>query len=130
MDINVHVNFSENIANAILALAAAIEGGGGLYQPTEVGHAKAEPIQIAEPAPEQVAAPVVEELPDPEPSLWTTEQVRDKVRALLTIDNGVYALDVKGALTQCGADSLSKLSGCNYNGFMELLSDLFEKHNL
>lgn len=126
----IKINISDNIVSAIYALAAAIEGMGTKMiteaAPVEVVE---EPAEADAPVVEK-AAPVVEELPEKVDPVWTKEEVIDKVTRLLKVDSGKYSADVRGALTQCGAERLGTLSGCNYPAFMDLLADLFIKEGI
>lgn len=133
MELTLNIKMDEHFTGAVEMLAAALATYAKAYEKTneyinecagDCGPHPGEPIDEKAPVVEE-QAPVVEEAPVAAPTL-TRAELQAKAARLMQIEKGKYALDLKGALAQCGAANISSLDEGMFEKFNSLMADLWE----
>ena len=126
MELTLNIKMDEHFTRAVEMLAAALATYAKAYEKTneyfnecagDCGPHPGEPIEAK--------APVVEETPVATPTL-TRAELQAKAARLMQVEKGKYALDLKSALTQCGAANISSLDESMFEKFNSLMADLWE----
>ena len=138
MELTLNIKIDERFTGAVEMLAAAIATYAKAYEKTnayvyecagDCGPHPGEPIDEKAPVMEEQAAPSVEKTaPSAEkaaPTL-TRAELQAKAARLMQVERGKYALDLKGALTECGAANISSLDESMFEKFNSLMADLWE----
>ena len=133
MELTLNIKIDEHFTGAVEMLAAALATYAKAYEKAneyinecagDCGPHPGEPIDEKVPVVEE-QAPVVEEAPVAAPTL-TRAELQAKAARLMQIERGKYALDLKGALAQCGAANISSLDEGMFEKFNSLMADLWE----
>lgn len=135
MELTLNIKMDEHFTRAVEMLAAALATYAKAYEKSneylnecagdcDGGPRPGEPIAEKAPVVEE-QAPVVEEVPVATPTL-TRAELQAKAARLMQIEKGKYALDLKGALKQCGAANISSLDESMFEKFNSLMADLWE----
>lgn len=129
MELTINIKMDERFAAAVEVLSAAIATYAKAYEMTNgylnCGPHPGEPIDekptvVEEQAPSAEAAPVAAV------ATLTRAELQAKAARLMQIERGKYALDLKGALAQCGAANISSLDESMFEKFNSLMADLWE----
>lgn len=133
MELTLNIKIDEHFTGAVEMLAAALATYAKACEKTneyvnecagDGGPHPGKPIEEKAPVVEE-QAPVVEESPVAAPTL-TRAELQAKAARLMQIERGKYALDLKGALAQCGAANISSLDEGMFEKFNSLMADLWE----
>ena len=133
MELTLNIKIDERFTGAVEMLAAALATYAKAYEKAnayvyecagDCGPHPGEPIDEKTPVVEE-QAPVVEETPVAAPTI-TRAELQAKAARLMQIERGKYALDLKAALTQCGAANISSLDESMFEKFNSLMADLWE----
>jgi hypothetical protein len=133
MELTLNIKMDEHFTSAVEMLAAALATYAKAYEKAnqyvyecagdcDCGPRPGEPIEAEAPVVEEQAAPSVEKAA---PTL-TRSELQAKAARLMQIEKGKYALDLKGALEQCGAANISSLDESMFEKFNSLMADLWE----
>lgn len=126
MELTINVNVSERLCDAIEILAAAISMSGRRDVP------RTQVVGAGNTVPEKDKAALVEKLKENldlvevEKPAITRAELQAKAARLMQVEKGKYALDLKGALEQCGAANISSLDESMFEKFNSLMADLWE----
>lgn len=135
MELTINIKMDEHFTGAVEMLAAALATYAKACEKTneyvyecagdcDCGPHPGEPIEAEAPVVEEPAAPSVEKTA-PAPAL-TRSELQAKAARLMQIERGKYALELKGALKQCGAANISSLDESMFEKFNSLMADLWE----
>lgn len=135
MELTINIKMDERFAAAVEVLSAAIATYAKAYEKTHAyvyecagdcgphpGELKVEPTEVVE----DIAPTVVEAAPVAPVATLTRAELQAKAARLMQIERGKYALDLKGALAQCGAANISSLDESMFEKFNSLMADLWE----
>lgn len=131
MELTLNIKMDEHFTGAVEMLAAALASYAKAYEKAneyindcacDCGPHPGEPIEAKATVVEEQAAPSVEKTA---PTL-TRAELQAKAARLMQIERGKYALDLKGALEQCGAANISSLDESMFEKFNSLMADLWE----
>lgn len=135
MELTLNIKMDEHFTGAVEALAAAIATYAKAYEKTHAyvyecagdcgphpGELKVEPTEVVE----DIAPTVVEAAPVAPVATLTRAELQAKAARLMQIERGKYAIDLKGALEQCGAANISSLEESMFEKFNSLMADLWE----
>ncbi len=137
MELTLNIKMDEHFTRAVEMLAAALVTYAKAYEKTNAyvyecagdcgphpGEPKIEHVaEVTEP--EAVAEEPVASVAAPATTL-TRAELQAKAARLMQIERGKYALDLKGALKQCGAANISSLDESMFEKFNSLMADLWE----
>lgn len=132
MELTINIKMDERFAAAVEVLSAAIATYAKAYEKVNdylndcdcgphPGELKAEPTEVVE----EITPTVVEAAPVAAVAI-TRAELQAKAARLMQIERGKYALDLKGALAQCGAANISSLDESMFEKFNSLMADLWE----
>lgn len=130
MELTINVQVDGRLTSAVEALAAAIATYANACanetpQPEVEVLTKEEEVKVDK-------APLIEKLKEEldlvevEKPTLTRAELQAKAARLMQIEKGKYALDLKGALEQCGAANISSLDESMFEKFNSLMADLWE----
>lgn len=133
MELTLNIKMDEHFTAAVEALSMAIAAYAKAYEKANdylndcvgvphPGELKAESTEVVE----GIAPGVVEAAPVAAVATLTRAELQAKAARLMQIEKGKYALDLKGALTQCGAANISSLDESMFEKFNSLMADLWE----
>jgi hypothetical protein len=139
MELTINIKMDERFAAAVEVLAAAVVTYAKAYEKAHEyvyecagdcgphpGELKVEPTEVVE----EITPTVVETAPvaavDKAAPTLTRAELQAKAARLMQIERGKYALDLKGALEQCGAANISSLDESMFEKFNSLMADLWE----
>ena len=128
MELTLNIKIDEHFTGAVEMLAAALATYAKAYEKANeyvyecAGDCDCGP-HPGEPIDEK--APVVEEAPVAAPTL-TRAELQAKAARLMQVEKGKYALDLKGALAECGAVNITSLDESMFEKFNSLMADLWE----
>lgn len=138
MELTINIKMDEHFTGAVEMLAAALATYAKAYEKTieyvyecagDCGPHPGEPIEAKATVVEEPAAPSVEKTApsvDKAAPTLTRAELQAKAARLMQIERGKYALDLKGALEQCGAANISSLDESMFEKFNSLMADLWE----
>lgn len=138
MELTLNIKIDEHFTGAVEMLAAALATYAKAYEKTnayvyecagdcDCGPHPGEPIDEKAPVMEEKAAPSVEKTaPEKAAPTLTRAELQAKAARLMQIEKGKYALDLKRALTECGAANISSLDESMFEKFNSLMADLWE----
>lgn len=133
MELTINIKMDERFAAAVEVLSAAIATYAKAYEKVNdylndrdcgphPGELKAEPTEVVE----EITPTVVEAAPVAAVATLTRAELQAKAARLMQIERGKYALDLKGALTECGAANITSLDESMFEKFNSLMADLWE----
>lgn len=140
MELTINIKMDAHFTGAVEMLAAALATYAKACEKTneyvyecagdcDCGPHPGEPIDEKAPVVEEQAAPSVEQAApsvDKAAPTLTRSELQAKAARLVQIENGKYALDLKGALEQCGAANITTLDESMFEKFNSLMADLWE----
>lgn len=131
MELTINVQVDGRLTSAVEALAVAI----ATYAKACAGNETPQPeVEVLTKEEEVKAdkAPLIEKLKEEldlvevEKPTITRAELQAKAARLMQIERGKYALDLKGALAQCGAANISSLDEGMFEKFNSLMAYLWE----
>ncbi len=146
MELTLNIKMDEHFTRAVEMLAAALATYAKAYEKTnayvyecagDCGPHPGEPkneqeVETESAAVEETKEAMVEmlkekfDLVEVEKPVITRADLQSKAARLLQIEKGKYALDLKGALEQCGAANIHSLDESMFEKFNSLMADLWE----
>ena len=135
MELTINIKMDEHFTNAVEMLAVALAKCAKAYADSYVPDDAPQPEVEVMTKEEEVKvdkAPLIEKLKEEldlvevEKPTITRAELQAKAARLMQVEKGKYALDLKGALAQCGAANISSLDEGMFEKFNSLMADLWE----
>lgn len=131
MELTINVQVDGRLTSAVEALAAALATYAKACAGNEAPQHEVEVLTKEEEV-KVDKAPLIEKLKEEldlvevEKPTITRAELQAKAARLMQIEKGKYAIDLKGALEQCGAVNISSLDEGMFEKFNSLMADLWE----
>lgn len=135
MELTLNIKMDEHFTRAVEMLAAALATYAKAYEKTNAyvyecagdcgphpGELKVESTEVVE----DITPTVVEAAPVVAVATLTRAELQSKAARLMQVEKGKYALDLKGALTECGAVNITSLDESMFEKFNSLMADLWK----